>query len=112
MKILIAFDGSDHSQAAISDLARAGLPADSEAVVMTVADVPSGVLGEEPPAGAADKLLVRVRADAKRSLEEAERVVAEGEQQVSALFPGWKVERLAVADSPYWAFVTRAGDIG
>ena len=38
-KLLIGYDGSEHSDAAIDDLQRAGLPQDIEAVVLTVADV-------------------------------------------------------------------------
>lgn len=37
MKVLIAFDGSDCAQAAVNDLKYAGLPAQSEAIVLSVA---------------------------------------------------------------------------
>ena len=36
MKILIAYDGSDCADAALADLQRAGLPADAEAIVLSV----------------------------------------------------------------------------
>ena len=39
MKILIGYDGSEFADAALEDLQRAGLGADVEALVMTVADV-------------------------------------------------------------------------
>lgn len=39
MKILIAYDGSSHAEAALDDLARAGLPEEAEAPVLSVADV-------------------------------------------------------------------------
>src|SRR5690349_19565414 len=39
MKILIAYDGSSGAEAALDDLQRAGLPADAEAVVMSVTEV-------------------------------------------------------------------------
>ena len=38
-KLLIAYDGSAYSDAALNDLPRAGLPATLEAVVLTVAYV-------------------------------------------------------------------------
>ena len=38
MKILIAYDGSDCSKEAIKDLRRAGLPRESEALVVSVCD--------------------------------------------------------------------------
>ena len=39
MKILIAYDGSDCANAALTDLRRAGLPKEVEAIVLSVADV-------------------------------------------------------------------------
>lgn len=36
MKILIAYDGSDCADAALTDLQRAGLPSDVEAIVLSV----------------------------------------------------------------------------
>ncbi|MGA2585125.1 MAG: universal stress protein [Tepidisphaeraceae bacterium] len=40
MKILIAYDGSECSDAAVIDLRRAGLPKDAEVTIFSVADVP------------------------------------------------------------------------
>ena len=39
MKVLIGYDGSSFADAAIDDLQRAGLPADTRAKVLCVADV-------------------------------------------------------------------------
>ena len=39
MKILIAYDGSSHADAALDDLRRAGLPQEAEALVISAADV-------------------------------------------------------------------------
>jgi hypothetical protein len=39
MRVLIGFDGSECSEAALSDLRLAGLPDNVEAVVLTVANV-------------------------------------------------------------------------
>ena len=39
MKILVAYDGSDGSDAALEDLQRAGLPTTAEVLLMTLADV-------------------------------------------------------------------------
>jgi hypothetical protein len=36
--LLIGYDGSEHADAAIDDLQRAGLPQDVEAIVLTVVD--------------------------------------------------------------------------
>ena len=39
MKILIGYDGSNSADAALSDLKRAGLPHEAEALIISVADV-------------------------------------------------------------------------
>jgi hypothetical protein len=39
MRLLIAYDGSESADSALDDLTHAGLPADGEALVMTVAEV-------------------------------------------------------------------------
>ena len=46
MKILIAYDGSSSAAAAIEDLRRAGLPAQTEALIVCVAD--SRLIEHEP----------------------------------------------------------------
>ncbi len=112
MKILIGYDGSDCANAAIDDLRRAGLPADAEVCVMTVADVwlpategtevgePEAVL--YPSVAAARKL-------AANAVEEAKALSQDGAARVRACFPYWTVSAEAVADSPYWALIKRAG---
>lgn len=39
MRILIGYDGSQCAEAALHDLKRAGLPAQADALIMSVADV-------------------------------------------------------------------------
>ena len=39
MRLLIGYDGSESAEAALSDLRRAGLPRDVEALILSVADV-------------------------------------------------------------------------
>lgn len=112
MKILIAYDGSDGAKAAITDLASAGLPEKTAAVVMVACDVPSGLLdgsvtaGDPPPA-----FLARARAGARSDMAAAEERAREGAKLVSDLFPAWQVSSEAVADSPYWAFVNGASRV-
>src|SRR5262249_54649876 len=38
MKIVIGYDGSEHADAALDDLRRAGLPRDAEALIISVAE--------------------------------------------------------------------------
>jgi len=41
IKVLIGYDGSSHSDAAVDDLRRAGLPSEVEALVVSVGDADS-----------------------------------------------------------------------
>jgi len=112
MKILIGYDGSEYADAALQDLQRAGLGADVEALVMTVADVFVPMpLDEEventvpmyiPPA------IKRAHELAEHKLEEAmdaARLVCE---QIRSIFPAWRVSAGAEADSPAWALIRKA----
>ena len=77
MNIPIAFDGSAHADAAIDDLASAGLPDRASAVVLSVVD--AWLPEEAPPGGKADEALpalkdiraaVTRRVDAQREIAE------------------------------------------
>ena len=107
MKILIAYDGSSHADAAVADLARAGMPTTGEARVLTVADVlmpPSFpvrlVAGElEPPS------LREAPRHASRALRSAQETARKGAERLKVLLPGWLVEATALADSAAWGVV-------
>lgn len=113
-KILIAYDGSACSDAALNDLRRAGLPATIEAVVVTVAYVflppPEGEVPDDElvsPGGAA---LVRPsQAQAQETVKKALAVAEQGAHRVKADFPGWSVKAEARGDSPAWAVIKMAG---
>jgi nucleotide-binding universal stress UspA family protein len=113
MKILIAYEGTSAGDTAVLDLSRAGLPAEGEAMVFTVADVwPSA---EEPPAAPvaqAFPYLVQSQARAKKQLSEALAIARRGAERVRAVLPGWRVTAEAVADSPAWAIFKKARDAG
>src|SRR6185369_7199274 len=112
MKILIGYDGSECADAALEDLQRAGLGAEVEALVMTVADVFVPVpLNEEventvpmyiPPA------IKRAHERAKHKLEEATDIAKRVSEQIGSIFPTWRVSAGAEADSPAWALIRKA----
>ena len=114
MKILIGYDGSDCSDAALKDLKRAGLPQRVEAIVMSVADVVlPPPINEEPdstapmyePAG-----IKRAHERAEQSLKEAESKAKQASQTVIGSFPEWQVSHEAHAESPAWALIMKAGE--
>lgn len=93
MRVLIAYDGSAPSRAAIEDLRRAGLPDDAEATVLSVGEVwfpsPSSY-GLVDTDTVADGVLVR----------EAGEVARAGGRLVEATFPSWAVREEPRAGSP------------
>lgn len=109
MNILIAFDGSAHADAAIDDLALAGLPDRANAVVLSVVD--AWLPEEAPPGGRADEALPalkNIRA-AVACRVEAQRGIAErGAARLRTVFPNWRVVADACADSPATAIIRRA----
>jgi nucleotide-binding universal stress UspA family protein len=105
MKILIAYDGSGSSDAALDDLTRAGLPSEGvEALVVTIAEVwlppPDGEDGvhrhflTEGLKRRYEESLGLVEAAAKQAESAAERVRGH--------FPNWDVKSRSTYGSPAW----------
>lgn len=115
MRILIAYDGSDCAEAALDDLAQAGLPQTAEAIVLSITEVwlpPPPVSSYEIVEQA---MSVHVPADLKKVYMKGSRVVKEakalaerGAARVSATFPHWKVMAEAIYGSPAWELVFKA----
>jgi nucleotide-binding universal stress UspA family protein len=110
-KLLVAYDGSECAEAALSELKRCGLPAAVEALVLSVADVlvPPGA---EPADSRNPEWLVaslkKMSAQAQQAVEQAHATAQRGAKILQASFPDWKVQAQAVADSPGWAIVKKA----
>lgn len=110
-KILIAYDGSACSDAALKDLRRAGLPAAAEALVVTVAEVFLPPRDEELPGGPA----VRIPAVERHAKEKAEKALREARAfaeraagRVKADFPVWQVRAAVDCDAAAWALIKTA----
>jgi len=85
MKILIAYDGSSHADAAIDDLRRAGLPRVAEAIV------------------------VCVRQEAMTQ-EEAQTLAHAASRRVQSYFPSWKAQTEVRSGAPAWELIRMADD--
>jgi nucleotide-binding universal stress UspA family protein len=115
-KILIAYDGSACSRAALSDLLRAGLPAALEAVVATIAFVFLPQEGEVPDdeivSPEAAQMVSPTQEHAVHAVQKALAVAKEAAARVQANFPTWSVRTEADGDSPAWAVIRFAEALG
>jgi nucleotide-binding universal stress UspA family protein len=115
LRILIGYDGSECSDAAVEDLARAGLPAEADVRVMTVADlfVPGGdaeISGSVLLPAQLHEAIERARARAAAALDAARALAARARERIGLSFPIWTVTAEAWADSPAWALVKASDD--
>jgi len=114
MRILIAYDGSECSDAALDDLQRAGLPKKVEALVMTLADVilPPPINGEVdntfPMYTPAGVRLAHKRAE--RAVADASTLAKRASEQIKQNFPEWSISHEALAESPAWALIRKADE--
>ena len=113
MKILIGYDGSKSAEAALDDLSRAGLPAEAEALVLSIAEV-----WISPQSFNGNGSGVKLDADTeqrRKHLEENQQAVGEAENfarhaqdRLRIKFPGWKIKNEATYGSPGWEILNKA----
>ena len=116
-KLLIAYDGSACSDAALNDLRRAGLPAAVETVVVAVAYAflppPDGEVPDDELVSPGAAAMVRpTQAHAEEAVKKALAMAEQAAHRVKADFPGWSVRAEADGDSPAWAVIKMAGSLG
>jgi nucleotide-binding universal stress UspA family protein len=87
MRVLIGFNGSDAATEALHDLQYAGLPDETEVLLLTISET------WLPP----------------KNVDEAERIAASGVTAISSRFPEWKVSSETTAGSPPREILARAG---
>ena len=116
MRILIGYDGSEYSDFAIDDLRYAGLPRDSEVLIVSVADL---LMSSPELSEVRDQALIsqRILSSIKKSQTLAERVTKEAQDaalrakaRVKALFPEWKVRAEVMVGTPAWILIDVAGN--
>ena len=116
MKLVIAYDGSEHANAALDDLRAAGLPNDVNALVVSVTDS----LLPPPPLSAyefversltsrrAASLLQQANVRSSQALREARSTAFEGVRRLVSYFPDWKVTGQGAIGSPPEAVMQEA----
>ncbi len=111
MRVVINYDGSAGAQRAIIGLHSAGLPSDSEAHVVSLADVWPALPDSayERPADDPDwkksAMLRRGQSLAAEALADARRFAVEGAALVQSNFGSWKVTHAAHTGSPSLALL-------
>lgn len=110
-RLLLAYDGTPCADVALEDLLLAGLPADLEALVLSIADVwlpadPYEIAPGLSEAGSA--ALLRARERALGAVEEGRKLAERARERAQALFPKWRIGAEALGDSPAWGIVKRA----
>ena len=114
-KILIAYDGSTCSVAALEDLKRAGLPEHLEAIVMSVAALiflPEDRLADQEVISPAAAAMVSARQqEDMEALRRAGVIAEQGAARVKKDFPGWAVSYRAEGEAPAWAVVKTASSL-
>ena len=108
-KILIAYDGSECGTAALDDLKRAGLPEQTEAVILSVADV-----WEEPEAfnqlasperSPSPTELDAIHSYVAAAIKESQALAEKGAELVKAGFPSWTVRAESRSGFPAWEII-------
>jgi nucleotide-binding universal stress UspA family protein len=114
MKILIAYDGSEPADEVLDDLRHAGLPADIEALVMSVADVfvppPIDEVVDNTFPMYVPEGVRRAHERARQKLDQVRELAKHASERLGSMFPAWRVGYAAEADSPAWALIRRADE--
>ena len=115
MRILIAYDGSECSDAALDDVERAGLAVKGDALIVSVAEVWLPPPNIEPEAGRddtdefIDQRLETHRQKGELLVAEAEANVLTCRERLLKTLPQWNIETLATYGSPAWEILSAAG---
>ncbi len=114
MKILIAYDGSASADAIFEDLNQSGFPRDTEALVVSVADL---IMSNPPIREVAAQAFTsrRVAAGLKQARTHAEQVIKEAEDfaahaadRLRRQFPKWAVRSETEVGAPAWKIMEAA----
>lgn len=113
-KVLIAYDGSECASIALDDLKLAGLPDETEAVVLSVADVweqPAAfnqlATHDRPPS---PEEMDAVRSYVAAAAKEAEALAEQGSELLKASFPAWDIKAESLRGNPAWEIIERSDE--
>lgn len=116
IKILIGYDGSECAEAALDDLARAGLPDEIEVLVATVGEIwkPLMDISDLRAAALASRrmsvTIAQLQHQAEEALKEAEEISGKAVAQIKSDFPKWRVETEIMSGDAASAIIQKAAD--
>ena len=116
MKVLIGYDGSEGGDAVFDDLGRAGLARESEALIVSVADVFAPDSGgpefdlQPLPSRRVEAVLKLAQAHRETIIKEAKALAAKAADRLRAQFPEWKIADQTVPGTPAWELISAAND--
>jgi nucleotide-binding universal stress UspA family protein len=114
MKLLIGYDGLASADAIFDDLKHAGLPRDSEALVVSVGDLVTSnppireMAAQVFPSGAAAARLKQTMTYSERVKKETEDFAARAADRLRLQFPEWTVRSEAKTGTPSWEIMEAA----
>lgn len=115
MKIMIAYDGSESSDAALYDLTKAGLPRTAEAMAVSVADILS--MPTLPKEDEIEVHSARVATALRHAEQHADRIAREAgqyaeiaQQRIREYFPEWNVSKKILTGTPSWELIDAASE--
>ena len=115
MKILIAYDGSDCADGAIEDLSRAGLPDDTEALILTASEtwLPKDFENEsfvKTVGWTGAENIKQMRQAAVEKVAEGDKLAEDASRRVREKFPAWQVRHKAVGGFAEQEIVAEANE--
>ena len=108
MRLLIGYDGEPPAATALHDLMNAGLPAEGEALLFTLADL---FLPPYPPDAPFNPMEQNALASRREAESRRDSLLAEAQNAALLLkesLPGWTVRAGAEIDAPAWGLLKRA----
>jgi nucleotide-binding universal stress UspA family protein len=115
MKVLNAYDGSAYADAALDDLRGAGLPRESEALIVSVSESlvnpsPSVIAGTALTPRSVPRALALAQEQAAQALEEAKEFAAKAGDRVRSYFLDWEVRAEGIAGTPSQELIEKADE--
>ena len=114
MKLLVAYDGSNCSDAAIDDLVQAGLPLNGEALAVSVSEIwmPLPDAESENSDPYLEELGKHYRERGEAALAEAKHLADRAADRLKVVLPGWEISSEASYGSPAWEVLSTADKFG